>query len=262
MKRNLYYHTVFRRKNWIKEMIFNTFLDMASAPRLLLEVFTRTKFGERYFSFSTAIVLTVALAIIPIIAANIPSYNAYSFRRAQTGFGIAFLKHFTWYAYLGLFMYQCIKRREEIKRGPSVFDFARFSLSTGVINPAFYEFKINGEKPTHRQISILLEPGIFLGIGIVLAILQQSVGYLLIFSSICYSLSWKGAYYKGDQFVMDKIDELIANEELVDSFVNGRRPEETRGFETYGKRPDNTDFRRKVADSFFEEDEDEPVKVF
>ncbi|MEA5260311.1 hypothetical protein VB264_21105 [Arcicella aquatica] len=143
-----------------------------------------------------------------------------------------------------------------------MFDFARFSLSPGVINPAFYDFNINGETPTTRQVCTLLEPAFFLGVGIVLALLQQRVGYLLIFCSIVYSLSWMGAYYRGDQFVMDKIDELIVNEELVDSFVNGREPEETRGFGHYGKIPDNIDFRRKVVNSFFEDDGDEPVQVF
>lgn len=266
MKKNLYYHTVFGRKNVIKEFILNSFLDMASGPRLLLEVFTRTKFGERYFSFSTAIIFTVVLALYPIIASKIPSFDSYAYaygrEEEETGIGTILSKYFTWYAYLGAFMYQCFKRREEIKREPSVFDFARFSLSTGVVNPAFYDFKINGKTPTPRQVCILLEPAIFLGFGILLAIFQQSLGYLLIFCSIVYSLSWKGAYYKGDQFIMDKIDKLIANEEMASSFIDGRKPEETRGFETYGRRPENTDFRRKVAESFFENDDDEPVKVF
>lgn len=263
MKKNLYYHIVLSRRNVIKEFILNIFLEIASGPRLLLEVFTRTKFGERYFSFSQAIILTIVLALFPIIKSNMSGFYSYPYRREETDGILTILWHnFTWYAYLGAFMYQCFKRREEIKREPSVFDFARFSLSTGVVNPAFYDFKINGKTPTPRQVSILLEPAIFLGFGILLAIFQQSLGYLLIFCSITYSLSWKAAFYRGDQFIMDKIDQLIANEETARSFIDGRKPEETRGFETYGKRPENTDFRRKVAESFFEYDDDEPVKVY
>lgn len=265
MKKNLYYHTVYGRRNVIKEFILSTFLEISSGPRLLLEVFTRTKFGERYFSFSSAIILTLILAIYPIVISNMPSFDNYAYygrEESGTGIGAILSKYFTWYAYLGAFMYQCFKRREEIKREPSVFDFARFSLSTGVVNPAFLDFKINGKTPTPRQVSILLEPAIFLGFGILLAIFQQSLGYLLIFCSITYSLSWKAAFYRGDQFIMDKIDELIANEEMTESFIHGRRPEETRGFETYGRRPENTDFRRKVAETFFEYDDDEPVKVY
>lgn len=260
MKRNLYYRIVFQRRNIIKDIILNVFLMLASGPRLLLEVFTRTKFGERYFSFSMAIILTVLLGFYPIVISKLTNFNSYYYEGEASGISLG--KYFTWYAYLGLFMYQCFKRREEIKREPSVFDFARFSLSTGVVNPIFYEFKIGGNIPNPRQIAILLEPAVFLAIGIILALFQQPIGYLLIFCSIVYSLSWKAAYYKGDEFVMDKIDELIANEEMVNSFVHGRKPEETRGFDPYGKRPENEEFRRKVAESFFDDDDDEPVKVY
>lgn len=260
MKKNLYYSIMYRRQNAIKEILLSIFLEVASGPRLLLEVFTRTKFGERYFSFSSSIILTVALGALPYVISNFSSF----YGRDEMGaiIDVIFSRYFTWYVYLGLFVYQCIKRREEIKREPSVFDFSRYSLSTGIVHPAFYEFKLNGKTPTPRQVAVLLEPAVFFCLGFLLCILHQPLGYLLLICSVIYSLSWKGTYHKGDQFVMDKIDELIVKEELVDSFVNGRKPEETRGFETYGKRPENTDFRRKVAESFFEDDDDEPVQVF
>jgi len=38
MKKNLYYRTAVRRRNAIKEFIFDLFLTFCSAPRLSLEV--------------------------------------------------------------------------------------------------------------------------------------------------------------------------------------------------------------------------------
>ena len=82
MKKNLYFRSVFRRKNVIKEAILDLFLSTCSVPRLLLEVFIRTNMGERYFSFSTAIIATTVLAILPI-GASVGFYflARYGFRR-------------------------------------------------------------------------------------------------------------------------------------------------------------------------------------
>lgn len=37
------------------------------------------------------------------------------------------------------------------------------------------------------------------------------------------------AYRQGDHFIMDKIDEMICNEEMVSSFVEDRDSSQTRG---------------------------------
>jgi hypothetical protein len=149
----------------------------------------------------------------------------------------------------------CLRRRSEVKRLPSVFDFERFSLSTGEVNPFFTDIKINGKPFDRREIETLIEPAFFLAIGIILTLMAQTIGPVIIGCSIIYSLSYVGAYYLGDQFVMDTIDEMICNAELVDSFVNEHAPEETKGFNAYGRRPADPDFRRKVVDNFFEDEE-------
>ena len=78
---------------------------------------------------------------------------------------------------------------------------------------------------------------------------------LLIVCSVFYSFGYAGAYHIGDNFVMDKIDEMISNEELEDSFVNDKDPSETRGFRFYGKKPTDPDMRRKVASLMTEDKE-------
>jgi len=250
MKKNLYYKAVFARKNILKEFCLMGFLILISGPRLLLEVFIRKNFGERYFSMFQAVCLSIFLFFIPIAIAKYHeamgdmSYNA----------GTIMMRDLTWYLFLAAFLYFSYQRQQEIKREPSVFDFARFSLSTGEINDRFYQFKIRGKVPDPRTIATVLEPAFFLAIGIVLAILQQKVGVLLIFSSIFYSLGYRGAYYQGDMYIMDKIDEMICNEELSNSFVDDQQPKDTRGFYAYGRRPSNAAFRKQVVDSFFEEE--------
>ena len=249
MKKNLYYQIIFQRRNVLKEIILSFFLAVASWPRLVLEVFLRRNMGERYFSFSTAVIIIFFLAILPAFWVIKNNYNASPFS--------ALTEYPTWYLFLAVVGYASYRRRLEVKRLPSVFDFERFSMSTGLVHPEVYK-----RFPTAniRTISTLIEPGICLVVGIALAFMKQPVGGLIIICSLIYGLSYMAAYYQGDHFVMDQIDKMICNEELVASFVDGQDASKTRGFEAYGRRPADPEMRRKVADSFFEEEE-ETVEV-
>ncbi|MBD2704700.1 hypothetical protein IC229_28955 [Spirosoma sp. BT702] len=161
----------------------------------------------------------------------------------------------SWYVYLGFYLVMCLKRHDEIKREPGVFDFARYSLSAGYIHPRFLMTQLNGKPVNIRTIETLLEPALFFFIGIGLCILGQKLGILLIVCSLVYSISYQAAYHQGDNFVMDKIDEIICNEELVKAFVDGRDPSETRGFNFYGRRPADPETRRQLAETFVENEE-------
>ncbi|MXV16901.1 hypothetical protein [Hufsiella ginkgonis] len=242
-KSNLYFYVTFKRTNGIKLFILNLFLALCSWPRLFLEVFIRKNFGERYFLLYTSICAAIWLALLP---------------RLFTNWGASITDiigdNITWYAYLGAFLYFSVKRHFETVREPGVFDFAKFSLSPGIIHPWFRNLTIFGNNPSTRVIATILEPGVFLIAGGLLALLKQEIGYLLMGSSIIYSISWAAQYHLGDQFIMDKIDEGICNEEFANTFVDGLPPEETRGFEVYGDKPRNREFRRKVAESIIDEE--------
>lgn len=251
MKKNLYYATVFKRSTFFKDLFLDFFIGTASYPRLLLEVFVRRNFGERYFSIAASITLAVILASIPIFIQSTSRYGSIDLFDALT-------EYFTWYLFIAAFLFMAFKRQKEVSREPSVFDFARFSLSTGEVHPKFYELKIFKKKegrtvqrvaPNIRQIATLLEPLLFLTIGLLLALMQQIVGILIIVSSICYSLSYVAAYSRGDNFVMDMIDEMICNEEMTSSFVEGRDPSETRGFYVSARIPADPEVRRKVVEN-------------
>lgn len=238
------------RRNVIKELLFNFFFAISSWPRLLLEVFTRKNFGERYFSFSSAIILTVVLAIIPMVVAT----KSYVFQ-AEHGTLLFLRTYLTWYIFLVGFLYVCVKRRNEIRRLPSVFDFARYSKSPGIIDPRFFTVKVQGCVPSVREVATRLEPGFFFAIGICLSILGQAVGGLLVQCSILYALSYRASYYQADQRIMDAIDKFIINEEWASSFVDGLDPSKTRGFSAIGRRPADREQRQRIADAFTEKEE-------
>jgi hypothetical protein len=255
MPKNLYYQKAFRRQNVIGDIFLGFFLAFCSYPRMVLEVFIRRNFGERYFSLFAAGVIALILALVPILM------NSKDLLRLINGYdnGLYIFEflfyNWTWYIFLAGFIHMCIQRNREVQRLPSVFDFARFSLSRGEIHPKFLEFKINGKIQDKRIIETLIEPGFFFIIGVVLWLLQQPVGLVILVCSVFYSFGYLGAYYVGDNMIMDKIDQMICNEEMVSSFIDGKDSSETRGVNYYGRRPADQDIRRRVADTFLEDED-------
>jgi len=252
MKKNLYYKNVFGRRNGIKAFFYSLFISIASWPRLLLEVFTRSNMGERYFSFSSSIILTVILAIAPYA-------GEYSRNYGSVEVGKFLLHNLTWYAYLAAFMYFSIQRRKEIKTLPGVFDFKRFSLSGGVIDKRLTDLRFNGQKFNIRTLECLIEPAFFFIIGLGLLLLGQNIGYLITICSIIYSLSYCAAYDIGDNFIMDKIDEIICGEELTKDLKDDNDTSKSRGFNAYGRKPSDPELRKKTMDAMFENDGFEPA---
>lgn len=249
MQKNLYFRSVLRRDNLIKVFFLGLFGSIASYPRMLLEVFIRKDFGERYFNLASAIYVTLILAVIPIALKD-------AFRFLRDDEDSSFWMHYlTWYIFLALFMIKCIQHYKTMKRSPSVFDFARYSLSSGQLHPQFFKIQIPGIKPDRRNIEILLEPGIFFVLGIVLWLIGQKVGILLTICSIFYSFSYQLAYHTGDNFVMDKIDEIICNEELKKTFVDDANESETRGFRFLGRKPENKEMREQIMPLMLEQEE-------
>lgn len=257
MKKSIYYKTVFQRKNIVKDFLLRLFLSVASYPRMILEVFIRKNFGERYFSFATAITIFVILLVLPALF----SYVEFGWYRFEWWDMLKSNK--LWYLFACVFLYVANQRRLEIQRLPSVFDFARFSLSGGAIHPILTDLVVEKKRFSIRQIEIFIEPLFFLVIGLFLGLIgQTSLCILLVVCSIIYSLSYSAAYYLGDQFIMDKIDEMIASEEMVNAFVYDRDPSQTRGFHVMGRKPASEDRRRRLwEDMMSDDDDDEAVAL-
>lgn len=256
--KNLYYQQVFQRRNFITHSLLPFFLSICSWPRLILEVFLRKNQGERYFSVLSVFTVASLLAIYPAVAnktsSAIGAFDDYGgYRSTRDSFWSTYA---TWYLFLIAFVCFGILRWREVMGNPSVFDFKRFSLSSGTINPLFYKMPFE-KNATPRMIEIFYEPALFFVLGMLLWGAGQSLGRLFMFSSLIYGLSYAAAYKMGDDFVMDKIDEGILNEELENAFVYDMDSEQTRGFRFYGRKPNGEDLRRKVSESFIEIVEEE-----
>lgn len=267
MKKNLYYRSTFQRGNMFKMFFLSLFQAFNSAGRLLLEVFTRKNFGERYFLLSPALGLTLLLALIPVIIVKFLSKpllpaEGYDFSMMETSQQAAqavtpslMPDYLTWYIFLVCYVGISIKHHLDMRHNPSVFDFEHFSLSSGEINPLFFKIKVPFMQTTVRTVECFFEPAVFFILGAVLWLVGQKLGILLVVTSIAYSFNYMNDYMHGDNFIMDKIDEMIANEEMEDAFVNELDESETRGFRIRGKRPKDEDMRRKLLAPMVGEEE-------
>ena len=263
MKKNLYYRAVFQRKNVLKDFILNLFLALSSYPRLLLEAFIRKDFGERYFKLSSALTVAVVLGAFPFVATEVLAFFTPTRGGGMMMFGETrrndsadlMPDYLGWFIYLAAFVFLAFRHHRDIKRAPSVFDFARFSKYTGKVNQTFFRFNLPDRKTDLRRVECLLEPALFFVLGFLLYLIGQKLGNLLMVCSVFYGFSYAAAYFIGDNFVMDKIDEIIVNQELEKSFVDDKDESETRGFRFRGFKPNSAEGRRKVLPRMTDEDE-------
>ncbi|WP_276366258.1 hypothetical protein [Chryseolinea sp. H1M3-3] len=132
MKKNLYFQTFYKRSNPAATLAVKVFQAIASYPRLILEVFIRKNFGERYFTFGKAVNAAMIMAIIPPIHYYVfQASTLFQYMSIQTQIMAMFaVGYTTWYLFIIIFLFVAYRRKREIDRNPSVFDFARFSLPT------------------------------------------------------------------------------------------------------------------------------------
>lgn len=247
MKKNLYYATMFARPNKIKEFILSIFLAFSYWFRIPIEMLTRKNFGERYFNLLLSVVIGIALFCFPSFYTN-NLYGNVAFSDTLMVFG-------TWYLYSAYYCYCVYLRWQEVKHEPSVFDFAKFSLSTGEFHELIYRIrKPDGSLFNPRTIQIYIEPGVFLLVGVILAFLQQPLGYLFIFCAIVYSLGYMAAFHLGDNFMMDQIDEMLCNQDLAESFIHDE-PSPS-GIPIYGERPTSKELRERLLSHIVDNDDD------
>ncbi|MBE9602648.1 hypothetical protein [Pedobacter sp. MC2016-24] len=257
MKKQLHFATTFGRSNPFKNLLLTIFTMSASMPRAILEVFSRSGFGRRYFSFGWCIIYALILALVPMAKESIPFLKA----EGRTGWGFMF-HYLSWYAFLLAFLYKSYGHYQALKLPPSIFDFSKYSYSTGILDKRFITLKWNGKYLDLRFIETIVEPAFFLVIGLGLMILGQALGILLFTCSIFYSANRFLDYEQGDEMVLDMIDKIIVAEEYSNVFVNDLGADKTRGFSIPARRLASQELRQKVADMMFSDyQEDEPVFV-
>lgn len=252
-KRNTYYQETFARPAILKKLILSGFLGLSYYFRVPIEVITRQNLGERYFNLLLTAAIGLGLICFPVFAST--GYDG------DINYEKLFKFYTTWYIYTGLYLYCSYLRWNEIRTLPSVWDMERFSLSTGTPIRFFYQFRVRKENQNSRFTATILEPGVFLVVGILLTLWHQPIGPFFICCAIVYSLGYTAGYYLADQFVMDKIDQTICNEDMYNIFVNDIPSE--RGFEFHAKRPKDKESREKLYNDYVDAEvvQDEPQVV-
>ena len=261
MRKNHYYRSVLKPDHGQQLIIITILQALAQFLSLPLKVFVRRDFGERYFSLPLVVIILVALAVVPYQFGTFTEYSYGGRGLSKTIKWDEFLGHYlTWYGLLLLCLRVSLKRDREITRSRSSFDFGKYSLYSGKIWDWFYTIiKIKKQRPTIRQVEIIIEPAFFFLIGLVLLLTQQWIGAYLMFASLleCWA-AWM-MYRSGDNFVLDTIDEMICNQDMAETFIEGRADETERGFRFYGQIPLDPDNRQKVAEAFYDGDDPDEV---
>jgi hypothetical protein len=262
MTKNLYFRTVHSRDNVAKVLFLGLFRLIASYPRLFLEVFTRKHFGSRYFRLSSALTVAAILGIYPVLMIIMRDSAGYrymllmhsgNFDESKTHMMLGYV---TWYIFLVLFIRRSFEHHKDKKRIANEYDFEYYSIFSGIINPVFFEIRLpNGKTADRRQVECYFEPAFFLIIGLVLYVVGQKLGGLLIICSLFYSMNYIGDYLRGDNYVLDLIDEMIANRNLEKVFIDDVDPEDADGFEMRVRKPASASMRRKIVSLMTEDEE-------
>lgn len=236
---NIYYRAIHGRRNLIGETIFAFFMGISSYPKLVIEVFIRKNMGDRYFTPMSAITVGILLFYVPWIMPG---------RSYPGNMSSIIMDNPLWYLFIAVFAFFSFLRYKEIMRKPGTYDFNRFSKSDGEILPIFKRTKF-----TMRQIEIYLEPLSVLLLGLLLAAIGQKIpGLVFTFCAIVYSVSKMGDYRVGDNFIKDKIDILLNNEDLRNDFLGKGKTQSEHGFKFRGPIPSDPEIRQQLYNSFFE----------
>jgi hypothetical protein len=254
MTKQVFYRTVYGRRNTFQIAILNFLQGLSSLPRLMLEVFIRKNFGERYFKFSAALWAAFLFALIPIFSFAISDFINAKFGRYEASSDRFWQNNTTYYLFLLAFLYISYKRWQEVKRNPSVYDFEKFSRYAGDINPWFYQIRIFGRFADPRRIEIFYEPALFLIIGLILWLFGQNLGVLLVVCSIFYHISYANTYREGDDFIADEIDKRLVNRSFEEIFIHGGLSKS--GVQFRGRRPTSEEMRQEVYENLKEDMEE------
>ncbi|MEO9803432.1 MAG: hypothetical protein ABJF04_09305 [Reichenbachiella sp.] len=214
---NLYFRNVIKRENPILKLISGLGQILEGPPRLLLCVFLRKDMGERHFNIASASTLGFAL-FLPFVF--------YIFGAYENSALLMWTRYFNviWGLFVIGFMAMSYRHHKEQGFSLTRYDFDKFSLHEGRHNLPWERLlsrlNLNPEL-TPILIEIVLEPLIVFIAGFVLVVIpfSRAVGVVLILSSIAYSISYIGAYWRSRNDLLDKNDEGIMNRQFADVLI-------------------------------------------
>lgn len=259
-KVQMYHRTSLRRENVALNFIYNLFLWLCSYPRLMLEVFVRKNFGQRYFRMSSAITVALILYLMPKISST-PRWISGLFGVSRGRYYEDSSAQFTWYLFIILFVVFSVIRWREIEKLSAGFNFNKFTKYSGDIHHLFFRIRFFGQTDI-REIETFWEPLLFFLIGGLLILLGQKIGIVIFISSIMYCISYCAAYKNGDDFIADANDERLLEEEFHNSYVKNLPGEQCRGVRLYMDRPRSMEDAENVAEYMLKAESGDAVFKF
>jgi hypothetical protein len=215
---------------------------------MIIEVFIRKNFGERYFKIASAYTIAVILALYPF-------FNPYRMIYGENKFNLTVKENLLWFLFIPVFLFFAHKRNKEVNHSPYFIDYERFSYCYGDIHPLFWEIRIPGIRTFMKNIEIYFEPMVALVPGIILMLFGDNLGYLLTFCAIMYSLSYKASYWMGDQYIMDMMDKMLINEAMQVVLHPETEVKDFKGFRHRGRIPNDEYALKKIKEQFRDEEE-------
>lgn len=237
-KQNIFRSIQAGRSNVFFQFITDLLFALSSYPSHISEVFLRKRFGERYFTSATAIVIFLFMIWVWFLADK---------------FGENFLG-FTWLLFAIVFLVQSIRHRLEIRKFGTTYDFQRFSYSHGEILPFWWQIigkQVGQLTITPYHVFILLEPALPTLIGLFLMALPftRGIGILLFISGLAFGFRNFMKAHIARGFILDQIDEQIVMAAKHDVLVEQKPMRETKGLCFPIELPQNIEIRENISNA-------------
>lgn len=235
--------------SFVRKVLTILVIGLSMPTNLILSVFYRKNFGERYYSLGAAIVIALLL-IMPVI--GLIKLNAY----------LAMIISMS--LFVIVFLVFAVKRRREFTAFTHNVDCDRYSYYEGDINMKIWDRirKIFPKLSENRYvIRKYYEPALATIVGVILMVIfiTLPVGIILTIAGILQYFRVVAQYSIGREFMLDKVDQIISDEEMMNSLFYENPPEKTRGFDFFAPRPSDPNLRKKVAELSRSEEYEEPV---
>ena len=264
MKNSKSFHLVLTRKNLLRPFLHALVLAFSSWPALVIEIFTRRKFGERYFSLGSCF---TALGIVLFLTVWYTDWQVWLWR--GMGYAVQYSDVRGWNAskivmlvFAAVALIISFRHKREIKRQGQTLDMERFSQSGGIGCNYWYRLYetlpawLADRYPMHEvNLQRYYEPVAAIIAGLICTLLPftRILGLVLIICGVFYY--WRSAvsYAQGRHLILDMIDDLILTRETETVFVDDAPPEEHSGVFVMAPRPKDRDMRQALYDAMEKE---------
>lgn len=256
MKKKASLYTVLHRHNMWKPLLQHFIIALSSYPALMIEIFTRHKFGQRNFSLSSCISALGILLLLGVIFTGWQDMIGMLFGVRGRSFRQDGAEYFLLlFVIAGLV--QAVRHKKEQSRFGRTVDFARYSRSNG--EPYSYWYKLEKYLPNWiteklpvnpENIWRYYEPFTAIAIGVVLLPIPftRLLGVLLIICGLFYYWRTSIQYAGGYEYILDLIDEMIIAEASRDFMSPDVIEPNAYGVNVYAPMPDDPNLRERLME--------------